>query len=72
MNMPYIKIPGFRGKLYIPEGNEDIKKHDCKDCYSCRMCSDVKCSLCMKNRAGRNVSKAVGKRVPKEGKGDIP
>jgi hypothetical protein len=51
MIMPYIKIPGFKGKLYIPEENKCRKKHDCKDCYSCQMCSDSKCSLCLKNKA---------------------
>jgi len=51
MNMPYIKIPGFKGRLYIPEENKSPKKHDCIDCYSCQMCSDSKCNLCLKNKA---------------------
>jgi L-ascorbate metabolism protein UlaG (beta-lactamase superfamily) len=57
--MPYVKIPGFKGKLYIPEENKCVKKHDCKDCNSCQMCSNSKCSLCLKNKAG---SKKILKR----------
>ena len=64
--MPYIKIPGFKGKLYIPEENKSRKKHDCKDCYSCQMCSDSKCSLCLKNKTRCNGNLAENKKNTKK------
>ena len=45
--MAFINVPGLKGKIYVPEetpGRE--KKHDCRDCYSCQMCSDVRCEIC--------------------------
>ncbi len=45
--MPFVRIPGVLGKIYVPEeqpGHE--KKHNCKDCFSCQHCSDDRCSLC--------------------------
>ncbi len=49
--MPFIRIPGFPGKLYIPERQESgARKHDCPDCSRCQMCSDTRCSLCRKER----------------------
>ena len=48
--MPYKNISGFKGKLYIPEEGNNHKKHDCKDCFSCQMCSDRKCELCLNKK----------------------
>jgi len=44
--MPFETMPGVTGKVYIPEKQTDIKKHPCKDCFSCQMCSDDRCRLC--------------------------
>ncbi len=45
--MPFIKMPGVTGKVYVPEDQPcDRKKHNCKDCFSCLMCSDDRCGLC--------------------------
>ncbi|MBS3757295.1 MAG: hypothetical protein KGY61_01380 [Desulfobacterales bacterium] len=45
--MPFKKIPGLPGKLYIPEQDPDApKKHDCPDCFSCQICSDSRCRIC--------------------------
>ena len=52
--MPYKDIPGFKGKLYIPEESKNPKKHDCKDCYSCQMCSDTRCAICLKHKTVTN------------------
>lgn len=48
IDMAFIEIPGIRGKIYVPDEKPGhTKKHDCKDCYSCQMCSDNKCQLCL-------------------------
>ena len=48
--MPFIKIEGFAGNIYVPEKNKVKKKHPCSDCYSCQFCSDERCELCLKNK----------------------
>ncbi len=50
--MPYVRYSGIKGLIYVPEGTpENLKKHDCKDCFSCRMCSDSRCGLCRKEQS---------------------
>lgn len=49
--MAYIKISGFKGKIYIPDENKDNKKHNCPDCYYCQVCSDDRCCLCLEIKA---------------------
>lgn len=45
--MPFIKMPGVVGKVYVPEAAPDkAKKNTCKDCYFCQMCSDDRCRMC--------------------------
>jgi len=45
--MPFVKIPGFDGNVYCPAtGTEAPKKHDCRGCFSCQMCSDDRCLVC--------------------------
>lgn len=44
--MTFVEIPGFTGRLYVPDKKETFKKHKCKDCYSCGFCSDKRCELC--------------------------
>jgi len=49
--MAFIKIDGFNGKIFVPENRPDFKKkHPCSDCFSCRFCSDERCSLCLKKK----------------------
>ena len=46
--MPFVELPGITGKVYVPEvPQEGSKKHPCKDCYFCQMCSDDRCRLCI-------------------------
>ena len=46
--MPFVEVPGLKGKVYIPEEHKgSVKKHPCKDCYSCQLCSDDRCALCL-------------------------
>ena len=45
--MPFETIAGFPGKVYVPEEQPaDHKKHHCKDCHNCQMCSDDRCQVC--------------------------
>jgi len=49
--MPFETVPGLRGKVYMPEPQTaSPKKYACRDCYSCQMCSDDRCSLCRRQR----------------------
>lgn len=52
--MPFITVPGIKGMLYVPEAVDiSIKKHDCKDCFSCQMCADSRCSVCRGEKPAR-------------------
>ena len=45
--LTFIVIPGVKGKVFKPEERFDLpKKHPCKNCYSCQLCSDDRCTLC--------------------------
>jgi len=44
--MPWQTIPGFRGKVYVPEIMENGKKHPCRDCFACQNCSEERCQVC--------------------------
>ena len=45
--MAFTEIPGFIGKVYVPDETTTKKKHNCKDCFSCQMCSDERCGACL-------------------------
>ena len=46
--MPFVRYPGLAGKVYVPErAPADAKKHPCRDCFSCQMCSDGRCRSCL-------------------------
>gem|GEM_PF-742508 len=45
--MPFVSRPGLNGKIYIPEQLPGQKKHNCKSCFLCQVCSDDRCSLCL-------------------------
>jgi hypothetical protein len=50
--MPFVDIAGLKGKVYVPEGASDQpKKHSCRDCFACQVCSDERCDVC-RNRGG--------------------
>ncbi|MBI5207400.1 MAG: hypothetical protein HY934_06365 [Candidatus Firestonebacteria bacterium] len=49
--MAYKKVRGIEALIYVPEQNEENKKHNCKDCFSCQWCSDTRCELCLKERS---------------------
>jgi hypothetical protein len=46
----FVPLDNMPGKIYVPD--EIInKKNDCKDCYSCQFCPDVRCSACLKKKS---------------------
>ena len=58
--MPFVRVPGLPGKVFVPEEcSRGEKKHDCKDCYQCQWCNDDKCRACLREK-GR--SKAARKK----------
>lgn len=49
--MPFVKMEGLRGMIYVPEPKPgDPKKHPCPDCFSCQMCADSRCSVCLRQK----------------------
>ena len=47
--MGFIRINGLDAKIFIPEDPEmKAKKHNCRDCFACQMCSDERCEQCLK------------------------
>lgn len=45
--MPFVNHPKLPGKIFVPELNpKRIRKHPCKDCFSCQMCGDDRCHVC--------------------------
>ncbi len=58
--MPFIRYPGLEGKIYVPDGaTADPKKHPCRDCYACQMCSDGRCRSCLGQRRDRQEPRGV-------------
>ena len=50
-NSNFIRIEGFKGKIYNPSPvSETLKKHPCRDCFSCRFCADTACNVCLKKK----------------------
>jgi hypothetical protein len=50
--MPFITVRGLKGKVYVPDQpKEGTRKHSCKDCYSCQLCGDDRCSVCLSQKS---------------------
>ena len=64
--MPFVRYPGLEGKVYVPEKvSADAKKHPCRDCFSCQMCSDDRCRSCLgQNQGKKHFCKAPAKKPP--------
>jgi len=46
--MPFVNLPNKTGKFYVPEHDAVVvRKHDCQNCFSCQVCSDDRCRLCL-------------------------
>lgn len=51
--MPFINLPGLSGKIYVPvQETTSLKKHSCGNCFSCQICSDDRCRICLCNATG--------------------
>jgi len=49
--MPWTKFKGIKGLVYEPESQPASKrKHNCPDCLVCQLCSDSRCSRCLKRK----------------------
>jgi hypothetical protein len=51
--MTWVKIRGLDGLVWQPDpqpANE--RKHNCRDCFSCQMCSDTRCAQCLNRKQG--------------------
>mgnify|MGYP001820977862 CR=1 len=52
--MPFITLPDINGKIYVPEQDVlSFKKHSCGSCFSCQMCSDDRCGICLSTETGK-------------------
>ncbi len=52
--MPFTTVCGLKGKVYVPGPPKDgTRKHSCKDCYSCQLCSDDRCRVCLSQKSCR-------------------
>lgn len=52
--MPWITLPGVEGLVYEPDASpRSRKRHNCKDCYSCQMCSETRCKVCLKRKKSK-------------------
>lgn len=46
--MAFESVSGLKGKVYVPnESPARSKKYNCKDCYSCQICSELRCKECL-------------------------
>jgi len=53
--MPFVKMPGVIGKVYVPEPIPgQAQKHPCPDCFACQQCSDDRCTVCRSEAAVRH------------------
>jgi len=59
--MAFQKLPNNKGLIYVPECRNCIKKHPCRDCFSCQWCGDERCRVCRPNDYGLKKNKKTGK-----------
>ncbi|MHC4087413.1 MAG: hypothetical protein ACYSU3_20610 [Planctomycetota bacterium] len=64
--MAYRRIRGIKGLVYEPEPNQQGSKHNCKDCFYCQWCSDIRCENCLKEKTCRKKKKVIRKKVTKK------
>lgn len=62
--MAWKKIPGLKGKVYVPEPMAGApKKHPCRDCFACQQCSDERCCVCRCRCEGEGNTENCGKKT---------
>ena len=65
--MPFFTVPGLKGKVYAPQQPDgSVKKHPCKDCFSCQDCSDARCRVCRSQHTCRRCTLLLNKLPPVE------
>lgn len=62
--MAFIRVEGLSGKVFVPDGCPDPKKHPCPDCYDCQHCGDDRCRICRED--GRDSLDGCSRRLKKE------
>lgn len=72
--MAFVRMKGIEGLLYVPDDNDNKKKHPCEDCHCCQWCSDNRCSLCLGNTScskasNKDETSSDGSRSCKKSKG---
>lgn len=61
--MPFVKMPGIDGEIWVPEISDEPKKHNCKDCFSCQWCSDERCASCLRTKKTKKMKKGLHTKV---------
>ena len=56
-HMAYVRLKGIQGLVYVPDSPEEMKKHNCPDCFCCQWCSDSRCHACLKQAGCRKAGK---------------
>ena len=70
--MPFATVPGLKGKVYVPRSPGGcVKKHPCKDCFSCQNCSDDRCRVCLNQRTCRRPAPCLKKMPPVDLDGNL-
>jgi hypothetical protein len=55
--MPFVRVRGVKGLLFVPDNEKQTRKHNCPDCVMCQWCSDARCALCLNRKAcGKTVT----------------
>jgi hypothetical protein len=44
--MGWETVPGWAGKVYVPQAAAQDKKNRCADCFVCQQCGDERCAVC--------------------------
>ncbi len=70
--MAWVKMRGLDGLVWQPDPQPaSQRKHNCRDCYSCQMCSDTRCAQCLTRKNGSCEARSKckrGKRPPPHGR----
>lgn len=62
--MPFVRLKGLPGKFYVPESASESRKHPCRDCFHCQMCSDTRCAACRRSGDDAVDARRAGSKQP--------
>jgi hypothetical protein len=63
--MPFVRLPGITGKVYIPETDVlPLRKHPCQDCFRCQHCTDDRCAVCRRGKPPDPTRKTKNRHPP--------